>query len=216
MIFLVDRKDLDTQTTEEFNKFEAGSVDTTDRTDILVKQMKDKNRQLIITTIQKMATAVNKPQYAKVLEAYREEKVVFIIDECHRSQFGDMHNDIVRHFKNAQFFGFTGTPRFEVNGKTQGRVVQTTKTLFGECLHSYLIKNAIFDNNVLGFHVEYIKTIDGDYDENDSTMTQAIDTNELYMSEERMTMIANHNIIKKIVFFNTMKEKLGIDCCWVN
>lgn len=192
VIFLVDRKDLDTQTTEEFNKFEAGSVDTTDRTDILVKQMKDKNRQLIITTIQKMATAVNKPQYAKVLGAYREEKVVFIIDECHRSQFGDMHNDIVRHFKNAQFFGFTGTPRFEVNGKTQGRVVQTTKTLFGECLHSYLIKNAIFDNNVLGFHVEYIKTIDGDYDENDSTMTQAIDTNELYMSEERMTMIANH------------------------
>lgn len=192
VIFLVDRKDLDTQTTEEFNKFEAGSVDTTDRTDVLVKQMKDKNRQLIITTIQKMATAVNKPQYAKVLEAYREEKVVFIIDECHRSQFGDMHNDIVRHFKSAQFFGFTGTPRFEVNGKTQGRVVQTTKTLFGECLHSYLIKNAIFDNNVLGFHVEYIKTIDGDYDENDSTMTQAIDTNELYMAEERMTMIANH------------------------
>lgn len=153
--------------------------------------MKDKNRQLIITTIQKMATAVNKPQYSKVLDEYREEKVVFIIDECHRSQFGDMHNDIVRHFKNAQFFGFTGTPRFEVNGKTQGRVVQTTKSLFGECLHSYLIKNAIFDNNVLGFHVEYIKTIDGDYDENDSTMTQAIDTNELYMADERMILSRN-------------------------
>lgn len=194
VIFLVDRKDLDTQTTEEFNKFEAGSVDTTGRTDILVKQMKDKNRQLIITTIQKMATAVNKPQYAKVLDAYKDEKVVFIIDECHRSQFGDMHNDIVRHFKNAQFFGFTGTPRFEVNGKTQGRVVQTTKSLFGECLHPYLIKNAIFDNNVLGFHVEYIKTIDGDYDENDSTMTQAIDTGELYMADERMSLIANHII----------------------
>lgn len=194
VIFLVDRKDLDTQTTEEFNKFEAGSVDTTGRTDILVKQMKDKNRQLIITTIQKMATAVNKPQYAKVLDTYKDEKVVFIIDECHRSQFGDMHNDIVRHFKNAQFFGFTGTPRFEVNGKTQGRVVQTTKSLFGECLHSYLIKNAIFDNNVLGFHVEYIKTIDGDYDENDSTMTQAIDTGELYMADERMSLIANHII----------------------
>ena len=129
-----------------------------------------------------------------MLDEYREEKVVFIIDECHRSQFGDMHNDIERHFKNAQFFGFTGTPRFEVNGKTQGRVVQTAKSLFGECLHSYLIKNAIFDNNVLGFHVEYIKTIDGDYDENDSTMTQAIDTNELYMADERMTMIANHII----------------------
>lgn len=192
VIFLVDRKDLDTQTTEEFNKFEAGSVDTTDRTDILVKQMNDKNRQLIITTIQKMATAVNKPQYAKVLDIYKNEKVVFIIDECHRSQFGDMHKDIVRHFKKAQFFGFTGTPRFKVNGKTEGKLVQTTQSLFGECLHSYLIKNAIFDNNVLGFHVEYIKTIEGNYDENDDTMTEAIDTNELYMADERMTMIVNH------------------------
>lgn len=194
VIFLVDRKDLDTQTTEEFNKFEAGSVDTTDRTDVLVKQMKDKNRQLIITTIQKMANAVNKQQYAKVLDEYREEKIVFIIDECHRSQFGYMHKDIVRHFKNAQFFGFTGTPRFEVNGKTEGKIVQTTQSLFGECLHSYLIKNAIFDNNVLGFHIEYIKTIEGDYDESDKTMAQAIDINELYMSDERMTMIANHII----------------------
>lgn len=161
VIFLVDRKDLDTQTTEEFNKFEAGSVDATDRTDILVKQMKDKNRQLIITTIQKMATAIKKPQYANVVDLYRDEKVVFIIDECHRSQFGDMHKDIVRHFMKAQFFGFTGTPRFEVNGKVEGKVTQTTEKLFGECLHSYLIKDAIFDNNVLGFHIEYINTING-------------------------------------------------------
>lgn len=194
VIFLVDRKDLDTQTTEEFNKFEAGSVDATDRTDILVKQMKDKNRQLIITTIQKMATAVKKPQYAKVMELYRDEKVVFIIDECHRSQFGDMHKDIVRHFAKAQFFGFTGTPRFEVNGKVEGKVTQTTEKLFGECLHSYLIKDAIFDNNVLGFHIEYITTMKGAYDENDSTMTEAIDVGELYMADERMTLIANHII----------------------
>lgn len=194
VIFLVDRKDLDSQTTEEFNKFEKGSVDATDRTDILVKQMKDKNRQLIITTIQKMYTAVKKPQYAKVLDEYREEKVVFIIDECHRSQFGDMHKDIVRHFKKAQFFGFTGTPRFEANGKVNGKIVQTTQNLFGECLHSYLIKDAIFDNNVLGFHVEYIKTIEGNYDDMDNTMTQAIDVGELYMADERMTLIANHII----------------------
>lgn len=194
VIFLVDRKDLDTQTTEEFNKFEAGSVDATDRTDILVKQMKDKSRQLIITTIQKMATAVKKPQYAKVMGLYRDEKVVFIIDECHRSQFGDMHKDIVRHFAKAQFFGFTGTPRFEVNGKVEGKVTQTTEKLFGECLHSYLIKDAIFDNNVLGFHIEYITTMKGAYDENDSTMTEAIDVGELYMADERMTMIANHII----------------------
>ena len=192
VIFLVDRKDLDTQTMEEFNKFEAGSVDATDRTDILVKQMRDKNRQLIITTIQKMSNAVKNQRYSSALESYKHEKVVFIIDECHRSQFGDMHKDIVRHFQGAQFFGFTGTPRFEINGKVKGKVVQTTQSLFGECLHSYLIKDAIFDNNVLGFHVEYIKTIQGDYDENDSTMTEAIDVGELFMADERMTMIANH------------------------
>ncbi len=154
VIFLVDRKDLDSQTTEEFNKFEAGSVDVTDRTDVLVRQMKDRNRQLIVTTMQKMSNAVKRPQYEKVMDAYKDEKVVFIIDECHRSQFGDMHKDIVRHFRKAQFFGFTGTPRFEVNGKTEGKITQTTEMLFGECLHNYLIKDAIFDNNVLGFHIE--------------------------------------------------------------
>ena len=194
VIFLVDRKDLDTQTTEEFNKFEAGSVDDTDKTTVLVRQIKDKNRQLIITTIQKMANAVNNPRYADVMDLYRDEKVVFIIDECHRSQFGDMHKDIVRHFRNAQFFGFTGTPRFEINGKTEGKVVQTTDKLFGECLHTYLIKDAIFDNNVLGFHIEYINTIKGDYDENDPTMTEAIDVGELYMADKRMSLIANHII----------------------
>ncbi len=192
VIFLVDRKDLDSQTTEEFNKFEAGSVDATDRTDLLVKQMKDKNRQLIVTTIQKMSNAVKSNRYAKIMEQYKDEKVVFIIDECHRSQFGDMHKDIVRHFHNAQFFGFTGTPRFDINGKVEGKITQTTSSLFGECLHNYLIKDAIFDNNVLGFHVEYIKTIEGDFDIDDPTMTEAIDVGELYMADERMNMIANH------------------------
>ncbi len=192
VIFLVDRKDLDTQTMEEFNKFESGSVDATDRTDVLVKQMQDKNRQLIITTIQKMSNAVKNTHYAKVMDAYRDQKIVFIIDECHRSQFGDMHKDVVRHFTKAQFFGFTGTPRFEINGKVEGKVTQTTEKLFGACLHSYLIKDAIFDNNVLGFHVEYINTIKGNYDETDSTMTEAIDVSELFMNDERMTNIANH------------------------
>lgn len=194
VIFLVDRKDLDSQTTEEFNKFENGSVDATDRTDVLVKQMQNKNRQLIVTTMQKMANAVKRPQYAKTMDAYKDEKVVFIIDECHRSQFGDMHRDIVRHFQKAQFFGFTGTPRFEVNGKVEGKITQTTEMLFGECVHNYLIKDAIFDNNVLGFHVEYIKTMEGDFDWDDPTLADAIDVNELYMSEERMSLIANHII----------------------
>jgi type I restriction enzyme R subunit len=194
VVFLVDRKDLDSQTTEEFNKFEKDSVDVTDRTDVLVKQMKDKNVHLIVTTIQKMANAVKGSRYAKVMDAYRNEKVVFIIDECHRSQFGDMHRDIVRHFNKAQFFGFTGTPRFEVNGKVEGHIVQTTASLFGDCLHTYLIKDAIFDNNVLGFHVEYIKTIQGDYDLNDQAQVEGIDTDELLFADARMTMIANHII----------------------
>ena len=194
VIFLVDRRDLDSQTTEEFNKFEAGSVDVTDRTNVLVKQMRDKNRQLIVTTMQKMADAVKRPQYAKTMEAYKNEKVVFIVDECHRSQFGEMHKDIVRHFQNAQFFGFTGTPRFEVNGKTNGKITQTTEMLFGECLHTYLIKDAIFDNNVLGFHIEYIKTMEGNFDWEDPTTADAIDVGELYLSDERMSLIANHII----------------------
>ena len=192
VVFLVDRKDLDSQTTEEFNKFEVGSVDATDRTDVLVKQMQDKNRQLIVTTIQKMANAVKRPQYAKVMDTYKDEKVVFIIDECHRSQFGDMHKDIVRRFPKAQLFGFTGTPRFAVNGKTEGKITQTTEMLFGECVHNYLIKDAIFDNNVLGFHIEYIKTMEGDFDWDDPTMADGIDVGELYMSEERTSLIANH------------------------
>ena len=154
--------------------------------------MQDKNRQLIVTTMQKMANAVKRPQYAKIMDAYKDEKVVFIIDECHRSQFGDMHKDIVRHFQKSQFFGFTGTPRFEVNGKVEGKITQTTEMLFGECVHNYLIKDAIFDNNVLGFHVEYIKTMEGDFDWDDPTLADAIDVNELYLSEERMSLIANH------------------------
>lgn len=192
VIFLVDRKDLDSQTMEEFNKFEQGSVDVTDNTSILVGQMKAKDVHLIVTTIQKMSNAIKSSRYSSVMDAYKDEKVVFIIDECHRSQFGDMHRDIVRHFNRAQFFGFTGTPRFEVNGKVEGHIVQTTASLFGECLHTYLIKDAIFDNNVLGFHTEYIKTIEGDYDINDRQMVQGIDVNELMSSPERMTMIANH------------------------
>ena len=194
VIFLVDRKDLDSQTMEEFNKFEPGSVDVTDNTAVLVNQMRKKDIHLIVTTIQKMSNAIKNQRYASVMDAYKDEKVVFIIDECHRSQFGDMHLDIERHFNKAQFFGFTGTPRFEVNGKVEGHVVKTTESLFGECLHTYLIKDAIFDNNVLGFHVEYIKTIEGDYDINDKQMVQGIDIDEIMSSDERMTNIANHII----------------------
>lgn len=189
VFFLVDRKDLDSQTLAEFNKFEKDCVDTTDRTSTLVKQIKDINKPLIITTIQKMANAVKKEKYANVMDKYTDERVVFIIDECHRSQFGDMHRDINRHFKKAQYFGFTGTPRFKENKSSDGRV---TADLFEECLHHYLIKDAIKDENVLGFSVEYVKTFEGQFDESDYTKAKAIDTDEVFMDDKRINIVAEH------------------------
>lgn len=189
VFFIVDRSDLDTQTMQEFNRFEDGCVDYTDRTDVLVKQIKDKNIKLICTTIQKMANAVRNPRYSKVMAEWADAKVVMIFDECHRSQFGKMHNDIKKHFKKAQYFGFTGTPRFKENKSQDGR---TTVDVFGECLHSYMIKEAIFDRNVLGFNVEYISTYEGQYDENDKTMVEAIDKAEVLESDERIALVTNH------------------------
>ena len=155
VIFLVDRKDLDSQTLAEFNKFENDSVDLTDNTRKLLQQLDDPTQNLIVTTIQKMANAIKTGH--KAIERYKEDKVVFIIDECHRTQFGDMHRVIKQHFKNAQYFGFTGTPRFEENASQDGRA---TADIFGKCLHTYLIKDAIRDGNVLGFSVEYLNTFD--------------------------------------------------------
>ena len=189
VIFLVDRKDLDLQTVSEFNKFEEGSVDFTDNTRKLIKQLKDENQKLIVTTIQKMSSAINKPYYNNVFEKYKDKKVIFIIDECHRSQFGKMHKDIKKTFLNAQFFGFTGTPRF-IENKSQDE--RTTADIFEKCLHSYLIKEAISDKNVLGFSVEYIETFKGQYDEEDKTLVEAINIEEIYNNEERISMIANH------------------------
>src|SRR5690606_31533789 len=121
VIFLVDRKDLDSQTMEEFNKFEKDSVDRTTKTGVLVKQLKDPNRKRIITTIQKMAHAVKTERYRDIMNLYEDEKVVFVSDECHRSQFGEMNLLIKRHFKRAQYIGFTGTPRFVDNKSQDGR-----------------------------------------------------------------------------------------------
>ena len=189
VFFIVDRRDLDTQTTAEFNKFEADSVDNTDSTSKLVKQIKDNSRKLIVTTIQKMSKAINSQRYQNVMDAYRNEKVIFIIDECHRSQFGEMHKAIKNHFAKAQFFGFTGTPRFKENKSQDDR---TTADIFGKCLHTYLIKEAILDNNVLGFSVEYIKTFSGQYDENDETLVPGINTDEVFNNDERISLVANH------------------------
>ena len=188
VIFLVDRKDLDSQTEEEFNKFAKGAVDKTNHTAQLVKQLKDKSLPLIVTTIQKMAKAVS--NNAEALEQYKTDKVVFIIDECHRSQFGDMHRIVRQNFNNAQFFGFTGTPRFEENKSQDGR---STADIFGRCLHTYLIKDAIHDGNVLGFSVDYARTIDPKYRLSDEDeMVAGIDTEGVMLADKRIELIARH------------------------
>ena len=150
VIFVVDRADLDYQTTKEFNAFSEGSVDGTNNTGILVKQMAD-NTKLIVTTIQKLNTAITHKRYDTHLKAIKGQRVVFIFDECHRSQFGETHQRIVKFFSKAQMFGFTGTPILAENAIGK----RTTADLFGECLHEYLIVNAISDENVLKFSVEY-------------------------------------------------------------
>ncbi|MBE7355442.1 type I restriction endonuclease subunit R [Staphylococcus haemolyticus] len=189
VIFLVDRKDLDSQTLAEFNKFQMDSVDLTVNTHKLLKQLDDPYQKLIVTTIQKMSNAVKTG--AKVMDKYKEDKVVFIIDECHRTQFGEMHRLIRQHFLNAQYFGFTGTPRFEENSSQDGRA---TADIFEKCLHTYLIKDAIRDGNVLGFSVEYISTFAKELHEMDDTYVANIDENELWMADDRLKLVAQHMI----------------------
>ena len=150
VMFVVDRHDLDTQTQSEYEAFEPGAVDSTDNTDELVKRLHG-NSKIIITTIQKLNAAVSKQWYSRRIEEIRHSRIVMIYDECHRSHFGDCHKNIVRFFDNTQIFGFTGTPIF-VENAVDGH---TTKEIFGNCLHKYLIKDAIADENVLGFLVEY-------------------------------------------------------------
>lgn len=150
VMFVVDRHDLDTQTQAEYEAFEPGAVDSTDNTDELVKRLHS-NSKIIITTIQKLNAAVTKQWYSSRIEEIRHSRIVMIFDECHRSHFGDCHKNIVKFFDNTQMFGFTGTPIF-VENAVDGH---TTKEIFGNNLHKYLIKDAIADENVLGFLVEY-------------------------------------------------------------
>ena len=158
VVFLIDRKDLDDQTIDEYNSFEKDCVDRTNSTAVLINMLKSSEKKMIVTTIQKMANAVKNPKYAAVMDAYKDKKVVFIIDECHRSQFGKMHSLIQKHFERANYIGFTGTPIFERNKGVDGR---TTADVFyagdklDACLHKYMIKDAIADGNVLRFSVEY-------------------------------------------------------------
>ncbi len=155
VVFVVDRKDLDYQTMQEFNAFKRDSVDVTDNTASLVKQLTD-DTKLVLTTIQKLNNAITKHHYENKLGHLKDKKIVFIFDECHRSQFGDTHDRIINYFKQAQLFGFTGTPIFAANASKNELGKRTTKDLFGTCLHKYVITDAIRDQNVLRFGIEYI------------------------------------------------------------
>ena len=158
VVFVVDRKDLDYQTIKEFNSFSEGSIDATTNTTTLVKQLSE-DTKLIVTTIQKLNTAISKPKHMAKVDKLKNERIVFIFDECHRSQFGDTHNAIKTYFGNAQMFGFTGTPIFADNSVKNKLGRRTTKDLFDECLHKYVITDAIRDRNVLKFSIEYMNTV---------------------------------------------------------
>lgn len=198
VVFVVDRKDLDYQTTKEFNSFSKGSIDGTDNTKALVKQFTD-DTKLIVTTIQKLNTAISKQHYVTKMEKLKDERIVFIFDECHRSQFGETHGRINKFFNNPQMFGFTGTPIFADNAVKNELGKRTTTQLFGDCLHKYVITDAIKDENVLKFAVEYV----GRYKRKDTATeidieVEDIDTKELMESPVRLEKIAdyilaNHN-----------------------
>ncbi len=199
VVFVVDRKDLDFQTTKEFNSFSKGSIDGTDNTKALVKQFTD-DTKLIVTTIQKLNTAISKLKYEQAMADLKDKRIVFIFDECHRSQFGETHNRIKAFFTNIQLFGFTGTPIFADNAVKNELGKRTTTELFGECLHKYVITDAIKDENVLKFSVEYVgkyKHKDG-RESNIDIEVEDIDTQELMEDTTRLNkitdyIIANHN-----------------------
>ena len=193
MVFVVDRKDLDYQTMQEFNAFKKDSVDVTDNTASLVKQLTD-DTKLVLTTIQKLNNAISKHHYETRLGHLKDKKIVFIFDECHRSQFGDTHDRIITYFKKAQLFGFTGTPIFAANASKNELGKRTTKDLFGSCLHKYVITDAIKDENVLRFGIEYV----GKYKQKGNTFidieVEDIDKAEVFNDEKRLEKIGDYII----------------------
>lgn len=201
VLFVVDRNDLDYQTIKEFNSFKEGSVDGTDNTNTLVKQLSDPDTKLIVTTIQKLDNAIKRERHAKAMDAMKDQRIVFIFDECHRSQFGETHHNITEFFTDHQMFGFTGTPIFAENATSNTRFgKRTTADLFGECLHKYVITDAINDGNVLRFSVEYVGRFKQreDSDTNIDIDVEAIDTREVMESDMRIGKItdyilSNHN-----------------------
>jgi type I restriction enzyme R subunit len=188
VLFVVDRKDLDYQTMKEYDKFEKGAANSNTSTTKLTKQLEDPNARIIITTIQKLDKFVKMNENHKIFG----DHIVIIFDECHRSQFGDMHHAITSSFKKYHLFGFTGTPIFAKNSSSGGRVdLKTTEQAFGEKLHTYTIVDAITDKNVLPFRIDYIRTI-READEIDDTQVRNIDRERALAAPERISNVVQY------------------------
>lgn len=188
VLFVVDRKDLDYQTMKEYDRFEKGAANSNTSTAVLKRQLEDDNARIIITTIQKLATFIKKNAAHDVYS----KRVVIIFDECHRSQFGDMHEAIIKKFKKYHLFGFTGTPIFTVNaGTSKNPTLRTTEQVFGDRLHTYTIIDAINDKNVLPFRVDYIKTMDMAYDIDDEKVWD-INREKAFCAPERIQKVTEY------------------------
>lgn len=189
VLFVVDRKDLDYQTMKEYDKFEKGAANSNTSTAVLKRQLENPNARIIITTIQKLDAFIKK---YKDHEVYNKH-VVIIFDECHRSQFGDMHIAVVRNFKKYHLFGFTGTPIFAINSNSGAKNLnlKTTEQAFGDRLHTYTIVDAINDKNVLPFRVDYIKTMDKEPDIDDKQVAD-IDREKAFLASKRITKVVGY------------------------
>ena len=223
-VFVVDRKDLDKQTRDEFNKFQEGCVEQNANTAALVSRLEstDYADKVIVTTIQKLGIALdtsNKNKFYQRLQRLSEKRIVFIFDECHRSQFGENHKAIKSFFPHAQLFGFTGTPIFEPNShvvRVNGQQAEcvTTQDVFQKCLHKYTITHAINDNNVLRFKVEYYgnKTADGKPDDTPLTKNQIVahilDNHDKLTAQRRFNaLLATPSIPDAIRYYQIFKEE---------
>lgn len=189
VLFVVDRKDLDYQTMKEYDRFKEGSANSNTSTKILESQLNDPNAKIIITTIQKLSTFIKKNANSEVFNKH----VVFIFDECHRSQFGEMHKSIIKKFNKYYIFGFTGTPIFPENARTVKGISETTEQVFGERLHTYTIVNAIADKNVLPFRYEYVGRVDIRDNVKDEKIYN-IDEEKLFDNKLRISLITNYII----------------------
>ena len=195
VLFVVDRKDLDYQTMKEYNRFEEGAADGNTSTAVLQRQLENKDKsgadhdyRIIVTTIQKLSIFVQKNKNHPVFQ----QRVVIIFDECHRSNFGEMHSAITKNFKKYNLFGFTGTPIFAQNAGTGGDLhLKTTRQAFGDRLHTYTIVDAINDENVLPFRIDYVNTFK-ERDNISDERISAIDREKAMLSPERIAKVSRY------------------------